>query len=184
MPYTSYFEGAETVPPKWNLNASHANQVCQIWRDVCNELNTTYKNSLTDDAEGFFKQKLTLYDDAHTKSSYKSWDRVIFEDQFKKLVDIQRALLVLRALYTAPQKTTAQVDYVNIWKAIKSKVATGQAAESMAKKFNDTYCPEELFHYLHYLVKSEKAPSSMKPWVFEEDGNLNLRVWYRNKKTA
>jgi hypothetical protein len=183
-PYTSYFEGVETVPTTWNLNPEHANKVCKIWENVCNELNTTYKTALTDDAEGYFKLKDALYDTAKTKSTYNSSDHVISEDEFKKLVDIERALLVLRALYTGGKKATAQVDYVNIWKAIKTKVGTGAAAESLAKKFNDTYCPEELYHYLHYLVKSVEEPSSMKPWVFKQNRNLNLRVWHRKKKTA
>jgi hypothetical protein len=67
---------------------------------------------------------------------------------------------------------------------IKKSVGLGTAAESLAKAFNDKYCPDELMHYLHYLVKSDKPPSSMKPWVFKQDDNINLRVWYRNKKAA
>jgi hypothetical protein len=104
MPYTSYFSDAQSVPPKWGLADNQAKTVCEIWENVCNELNTTYKNSLTDDVEGYFKQKEPQYDTPHTKSSYKSWDRVIFEDQFKKLVDIQRALLVLRASTQPPKR--------------------------------------------------------------------------------
>jgi hypothetical protein len=185
MPYTSYFSDEQSASDQWNLSFNQAKRVCEIWNDVvCPKLNGIYANALTDEAEGFFKQKTPRCDDLSTIKSYKSWDRVIFEDQFKKLVDIQRGLLLLRAFYTGGLKQKTQADYPEIWVPIKTSVGLGSAAESLAKKFNDKYCPDELMHYVHYLVKSDKPPSSMKPWVFKDNGNINLRVWYRNKKAA
>jgi hypothetical protein len=182
MPYTSYFSNAQSVSDQWGLGAHQAETVCTTWDDVCEKLNGTYANAQKDDAEDFFTKKLNIYDDASTTKSYKSWDRVINEDEFKKLVDIQRALLVLRGLCTSGQKVTARADYKTIWDGIKRRVGPGDAAEGLCSRFNVTYCPDELMHYLHYLVKSDNPPSqSRKPWVFKQGKKLNLRVWYKNK---
>jgi hypothetical protein len=180
MPYTSYFSDGQSASAQWGLSLNHAKTVCEIWDLVRTELNDKYANALTDDAEGYFKQKASQYDDPKTKTSYKSWDLEISEAQFKKLVDIQRALLLLRALYTGGQKVKAQANYKMIWSPVKGKMGgDANEAEKLAKKFNDTYCPDELWHYLHYLMKSPKEPSSIKPWVVEHNGKIKLRVWYR-----
>jgi len=181
MPYTSYFSDAQSVSTRWGLSLNQAQTVCEIWDLVHTELNTTYPNAMTAEAEGYFKQKSTEYDAASTKSSYKSWDMEISEAHFKKLVDIQRALMLLRGLYTGGLKQKAQVNYKMIWQPVKGKMGgDADEAEKLAKKFNDKYCPDEQRHYVHYLMKSKKEPSSMKPLVFEHNGNLNLRAWYRN----
>jgi hypothetical protein len=87
---------------------------------------------------------------------------------------------LLRAFYTGGQKVKAQANYKMIWSPFKGKMGgDANEGEKLTKKFNDTYCPDELWHYLHYLMKSPKEPSSIKPWVVEHNGKIKLRVWYR-----
>jgi hypothetical protein len=181
-PYTSYFSDAQSAINQWNLGIHEAQRVCDIWEDVCTELNTTYadNDALTDDARDFFTKKLTLYDDPSTTNSYDCGDVEISKAEFKKLVDIYRAVLLFRAFSTTNLKQKAQANYKTIWLAIKKRVGLGSAAESLAKKFNDTYSTDEYNHYLHYLVKSRNGPSrSRKPWVFEHKGKTYLRVWHK-----
>jgi hypothetical protein len=183
MPYTSYFSNAETAAAQWKLGIPQAEKVCETWADVCAKLNGTYADAEKDDAKNFFTQQLPIYDDPSTKKAYNYWDREITEDEFKKLVDIQRGLSVLRGLSKAGVGTTAREDYKTIWTGIKTRVGPGAAAEGHCDKFNATYCPDELFHYVHYLAKSDKPPSrSKKPYVFKEGKKLKLRLWY--KKSA
>jgi hypothetical protein len=190
MPYTSYFSDGQSASAQWGLSLNHAKTVCEIWDLVRTELNDTYRpgpaakeyvNAHVNDAKGYFTQKASVYDVPDTMSSYKSTDVEITEAQFKKLVDIQRALLILRAFYTGGQSVKARVNYKMIWSPVKGRMGGDEnEAENVAKKFNGTYCPDELRHYLHYLVKSKKEPSkSIKPWVVEHNGKIKLRVWYR-----
>lgn len=184
MPYTSYFSNAQSVSDQWSLSLNQAKKVYEVWDLVYKALKNNYTNALTEDAEGFFKQKLAVYSDPTKMKSYKSWDAVISEDQFKNVVDIQRALLLFRAFYSGGQKQKAQANYKWLWESVKGRMGgDADEAEKLATKFNTTYCPDELWHYFQYLAKSDKPPSElMKPWVsVDQDGNMNLRVWYKRK---
>jgi hypothetical protein len=179
-PYTSYFSDAQSAVNQWGLGIHQAQTVCDIWKDVRTELNGTYANAEKDEQENHFTKKLAVYDDPSTTKSYNAADVEISKAEFKELVDIQRALVVFRGLYTGGQKQKARTDYENIWKAIKRRVGAPDAAERIATEFNTTYCPDELMHYVHYLAKSRNPPSQgKKPWVFEHKGKTYLRVWHR-----
>jgi hypothetical protein len=179
-PYVSYFSDAQSAQAKWGLGIHQAQRVCDIWKDVRTELNGTYANAQKDDQENHFTKKGPLDDDPSTLNSYNVADVEISKAEFKELVDIQRALVVLRGLYTGGQKQKARADYEKIWTGIKRRVGATDAAERIATEFNTTYCPDELMHYVHYLAKSANPPSQgRKPWVFERKGKTYLRVWHR-----
>src|ERR1700751_5398519 len=112
-PYVSYFSDAESAKAQWNLRSFDAQKVCDIWRHVRDELNTTYANAEKNEQENYFTQKAPLQDDPSTQKTYFFFDAEISKAEFKELVDIQRALVVFRALYTGGQKDKARVNYAN-----------------------------------------------------------------------
>jgi hypothetical protein len=179
-PYTSYFSDAQSAINQWNLGIHDAGKICAIWKDVRTELNGTYSNAEKHEQENFLTKKLDVYDDSSTRNSYDCGDVEISQAEFKDLVDIQRALVMLRGFCTSGQKDKAREKYKTIWVGIKKRVGAPEAAERIASEFNKTYCPDEFMHYVHYLAKSRKPPSArMKPWVFEHKGKTYLRVWHK-----
>jgi len=177
MPYTSYFESPKSIQNQWNLGANDAKTVWEVWGLVSNELGTTYKDKIPE-AQGYFTQKPGALDDPETVKKYKSVKVDITKAQFKKLVDIHRAQLLMRALHTGNQKAQAQTDYKMIWSPLKGKMGgDANEAESLATSFNNTYVHEERLHYVNYLTKLEMTRLYIKPWVVEKNDTFTLRVW-------
>jgi hypothetical protein len=177
-PYASYFSDAQSAQAQWNLGIHDAQRICAIWKDVCTELKGTYANAEKTEQENYLTKKLPVYDDPSTTNSYFYADAEISKAELKELVDILRGLVVLRGFCTSGLKDKARENYKTIWVGIKKRVGAPEAAERIATEFNQTYCPDELWHYVHYLLKSPPSRSK-KPWVFVQKGKTYLRVWHK-----
>jgi len=178
-PYASYFKNAQSVSDKWGLalgKNNEAEKVYGIWDLVYVAMKNTFRDSLRDDAQGFFTQKNT-----QSLDKYNSMEVVISPDQFRELVDLQRVTVLFKGFYL---KQYGNTNFKWIWHSFKGRMGNNEtAAVGMAKRFNDKYAPDELYHYVHYLMQTPEEPSSPKPVVVEQNGNFNLRAWYRKKSS-
>jgi hypothetical protein len=176
--YKSYFASSESVKEKWALADDKAKSVQELWDMAWGELQITYKDTLVNDARGYFTQKLGVYDDPITTGKYNSVQVIVSEDQFTHLVNIQRILLMMRSFYTGGQDRICGM----VWRGIMGRMKDENEAKTMARDFNETYVPDELLHYLQYITdKPNKNLLALKPYAVpgKKKDTLTLQVWYK-----
>jgi hypothetical protein len=177
--YKSYFESAAAAKNQWGLTDSDAKDVCEIWGLTELELGQTYKDNLQTDVQNFYRNQ-TYVDPAKKLKTIK---KSITADQFRKLVDLYRATLVMRALSGSSAKFRA--DYAMIWQPMRGRMSgvnkAAQEAKAMAfaNAFNNQYLQDEQVNYLQYLTGATKNPLALKPYVVDNAGKLTLQIWHK-----
>jgi hypothetical protein len=177
--YKSYFASVASAKTKWNLTELEAKTVCELWELTELELGQTYRDNLQTDVQDFYL-KQTYVDPAQ---KLKTITKSITKDQFRKLVDLYRAMLVMRGLSQNNAKTRA--DYAMIWQPMRGRMsgrekATQEAnAMKCADAFNNLYLQDEQVNYLQYLTGATKNPLALKPYVVEKAGKLTLQIWHK-----
>ena len=178
--YKSHFATVASAREKWNLTAPYAKTVCQVWELTELELGQTYKDNLENDVQNFFRQQ-TFVDPAQ---KLKTITKSITADQYRKLVDLYRGMLVMRGLSGNNAKT--RTDYAMIWQPMRGRMSGNdkptQEANAMkcANAFNNQYLQDEQVNYLQYLTGATKNPLALKPYVVEKAGKFTLQVWHKS----
>jgi hypothetical protein len=177
--YKSYFATAASAKKKWDLTEPYAKTVCQVWELTELELRGTYKDNLETDVQNFYRQQ-TYVDPAQ---KLKTITKSITVDQFRKLIDLYRGTLVMRAL--SGNSAKPRTDYAMIWQPMRGRMSGGdkatQEANAMkcANAFNNQYLQDEQVNYLQHLTGATKNPWALKPYVTEKAGKFTLQIWHK-----